>query len=229
MRDLSKGGKIQIIAEEVAGCRETVFLTFEAKKLDNLDTFSKSDPFLEISRANENWEFSLVHRTEVVDNNLSPTWRPFEKNVSGLCNGDYDRSLKIEVFDDDDGGDHDLIGTCQTNLRTLVKGPGSDNVYNLINQKKKEKKGSKYKTLELCFSSRSELRATRPSWITCRYFWYFFTFGTFGLPAGRPPGQLHRRHRLHRLQRESFQPGLPPLQRPKRATQPVCDSNQGSG
>ena len=145
MRDLSKGGKIQIIAEEVAGCRETVFLTFEAKKLDNLDTFSKSDPFLEISRANENGEFSLVHRTEVVDNNLSPTWRPFEKNVSGLCNGDYDRSLKIEVFDDDDGGDHDLIGTCQTNLRTLVKGPGSDNVYNLINQKKREKKGSKYK------------------------------------------------------------------------------------
>ena len=145
VRDLSKGGKIQIIAEEVAGCRETVFLTFEAKKLDNLDTFSKSDPFLEISRANENGEFSLVHRTEVVDNNLSPTWRPFEKNVSGLCNGDYDRSLKIEVFDDDDGGDHDLIGTCQTNLRTLVKGPGSDNVYNLINQKKREKKGSKYK------------------------------------------------------------------------------------
>ena len=62
MRDLSKGGKIQIVAEEVAACRETVFLTFEAKDLDNKDFFSKSDPFLEISRANENGEFSLVHR-----------------------------------------------------------------------------------------------------------------------------------------------------------------------
>ena len=227
MRDLSKGGKIQIIAEEVAGCRETVFLTFEAKKLDNLDTFSKSDPFLEISRANENWEFSLVHRTEVVDNNLSPTWRPFEKNVSGLCNGDYDRSLKIEVFDDDDGGDHDLIGTCQTNLRTLVKGPGSDNVYNLINQKKREKKGSKYKnsgTLVLK-SIRVESNPTFLDYLQVKK----NKKNKKKLPAGRPPGQLHRRHRLHRLQRESFQPGLPPLQRPKRATQPVCDSNQGSG
>ena len=114
VRDLSKGGKIQIFAEEVAASRETVFLTFEAKNLDNKDTFSKSDPFLEISRANESGEFSLVHRTEVVDNNLSPAWEPFQKDVSALCNGDYDRVLKVEVFDDEDGGDHKLIGSCQT-------------------------------------------------------------------------------------------------------------------
>ena len=145
VRDLSQGGKIQILAEEVAACRETVFITFEAKDLDNKDFFSKSDPFLEISRANENGEFSLVHRTEVVDNNLSPTWSPFEKDVTALCNGDYDRALKIEVFDDDDGGDHDLIGSCQTDLKTLVKGPGQNNVYSLVNEKKRQKKGSKYK------------------------------------------------------------------------------------
>ena len=145
VRDLSKGGKIQISAEEVAASRETLLLTFEANNLDNKDFFGKSDPFLEMSRANENGEFSLVHRTEVVDNDLSPTWKPFEKDVSALCNGDYDRVLKIEVFDDDDGGDHDFIGSCQTDLKTLVKGPGSDNVYHLMNEKKRQKKGSKYK------------------------------------------------------------------------------------
>ena len=144
-RDLSKGGgKIHIHAEEFAACRETVFFTFEAKKLDNKDTFSKSDPFLEVSRSNENGEFSIVHRTEVVDNDLSPKWSTFEKHMGALCNGDYDRGLKLEVFDDDDGGDHDSIGRCFTNLRTLVKGPGPENVYDLINEKKKEKKGSKY-------------------------------------------------------------------------------------
>ena len=145
VRDLNKGGKIQIVAEEVAASRETVLLAFEAKNLDNKDTFSKSDPFLEISRANENGEFSLVHRTEVVDNDLSPSWRPFQKDVTSFCNGDYDRVLKIEVLDDEDGGNHKLIGTCQTDLKTLVKGPGSDNVYDLINEKKRQKKGSKYK------------------------------------------------------------------------------------
>ena len=86
-----------------------------------------------------------MHRTEVVDNNLSPTWQPFQKDVSALCNGVYDRVLKIEVFDDEDGGDHNLIGSCQTDLKTLVKGHGPDNVYDLINEKKRQKKGSKYK------------------------------------------------------------------------------------
>ena len=124
-RDLSKGGgKIHIQAEEFAACRETVFFTFEAKKLDNKDTFSKSDPFLEVSRSNENGEFSIVHQTEVVDNDLSPKWSTFEKHMGALCNGDSAGGLKLEVFDDDDGGDHDSIGRCFTNLRTLVKGPG---------------------------------------------------------------------------------------------------------
>ena len=49
----------------------TVLLAFEAKHLNNKDTFSKSDPFLEMRRANENGEFSLVHPTEAVDNDLA--------------------------------------------------------------------------------------------------------------------------------------------------------------
>ena len=144
-RELGKGkGKILLQVEEVSPSRETVFLTFEAKKLDNKDTFGKSDPFLEISRANDNSEFSLVHRTEVVDNNLSPTWRPIVKEVRALCNGDYSRTLKFEVFDDDSGGDHDIIGSFETNLQRLLKGPGSENVYDVINEKKRKKKSSKY-------------------------------------------------------------------------------------
>jgi hypothetical protein len=144
-RELGKGkGKILLQVEEVSPSRETVFLTFEAKKLDNKDTFGKSDPFLEISRANDNSEFSLVHRTEVVDNNLSPTWRPIVKEVRALCNGDYRRTLKFEVFDDDSGGDHDIIGSFETNLQRLLKGPGSENAYDVINEKKRKKKGSKY-------------------------------------------------------------------------------------
>jgi len=62
-----------------------------------------------------------------------------------LCNGDKDRTLKIDVFDYDNDGSHDLIGTFKTNLRRLSNGPSEDNNYDCINQKKKEKKGSKYK------------------------------------------------------------------------------------
>ena len=144
-RHLGKGrGKLHLQAEEVSASRETVILTMEAKKLDNKDTFGKSDPFLEISRSNENNDFSLVHRTEVVDNCLSPTWRPVTKEVRALCNGDYNRTLKFEVFDHDSGGGHDSIGYFETNLQRLLKGPGPENTYDVINEKKRRKKGSKY-------------------------------------------------------------------------------------
>ena len=144
-KKLSKGsGMIHLQAEELSPNRETVILEFSARKLDNKDFFGKSDPFLEISRANENNQFSVVHRTEVVDNDLNPTWKPFVKEVRALCNGDYNRTLKVDVYDMDNDGSHDLIGTFQTNLQRLAKGPGPENLYEVINEKKQQKKGSKY-------------------------------------------------------------------------------------
>ena len=144
-KKLSKGsGMIHLQAEELSPNRETVILEFSARKLDNKDFFGKSDPFLEISRANENNQFSVVHRTEVVDNDLNPTWKPFVKEVRALCNGDYNRTLKVDVYDMDNDGSHDLIGTFQTNLQRLAKGPGPENLYEVINEKKRQKKGSKY-------------------------------------------------------------------------------------
>jgi hypothetical protein len=163
-RDLGKGGKIHLLAEELSTSKDIVTLTFEARKLENKDTFGKSDPFLEISRANETGQFTLVHRTEVVDNNLSPTWRPFEKEVRALCNGDYGRVLRLEVFDEDSGGSHDSIGIFETTLQRLLMGPGADNMYDVINEKKRKKKGSKYKNSGMVML-KSVTVETRPSFL----------------------------------------------------------------
>jgi len=144
-KKLAKGsGMIHLQAEELSPNRETVVLEFSAMKLDNKDFFGKSDPFLEISRANENNQFSVVHRTEVIQNDLNPTWRPFVKEARALCNGDYNRTLRFDVYDMDNDGSHDLIGSFQTNLQRLSKGPGPENLYEVINEKKRQKKGSKY-------------------------------------------------------------------------------------
>ncbi|XP_014674841.1 PREDICTED: phosducin-like protein [Priapulus caudatus] len=43
--------------------------------------------------------YILTYRTEVIKNTLNPTWRPFTVPVRLLCNGDYDRSIKIECWD----------------------------------------------------------------------------------------------------------------------------------
>ena len=145
MRNLSKGGKIFVHAEELSSNRDTVTLRFVGKELDKKDFFGKSDPFFEISRANESNDFSIVYRSEVIQNTLNPSWKQFSIESRTLCNGDHDRTLKFDVYDSDDDGSHDLIGSFQTNLRKLLAGSGTENRYECINEKKKKKKGAKYR------------------------------------------------------------------------------------
>lgn len=137
-------GTILLRAEELNKCKEEITLHFRASHLDKKDFFGKSDPYLQISRVNEDGSYTVVHRTEVVMKTLNPTWRPFMITARSLCNGDYDRSIKFECFDWDSDGGHDFIGEFTTNLRELSRGPCSSNIYPVINPKKQAKK-KKYK------------------------------------------------------------------------------------
>uniref|UniRef100_A0AAY4A4F3 C2 domain-containing protein n=1 Tax=Denticeps clupeoides TaxID=299321 RepID=A0AAY4A4F3_9TELE len=88
---------ILIIAEELSGNDDYVELSFSARKLDDKDFFSKSDPFLEIFRINDDSTQQLVHRTETVMNNLNPVWKTFKVSLNSLCSGDHDRMLKVAI------------------------------------------------------------------------------------------------------------------------------------
>ncbi|TKC42026.1 hypothetical protein EI555_006515 [Monodon monoceros] len=57
---------ITVIAEELSGNDDYIELAFNARKLDDKDFFSKSDPFLEIFRMNDDATQQLVHRTECI-------------------------------------------------------------------------------------------------------------------------------------------------------------------
>ena len=69
-------GTIFVVAEEVTSNKEYAKLQFAAKKLDKKDFFGKSDPFMVISRSslmvNGHVTNTVVHRTNVVKNNLEP-------------------------------------------------------------------------------------------------------------------------------------------------------------
>ena len=138
-----KGGKIHILSEELSSNKEEVTFTFSAQNLDKKDFFGKSDPYLEISRSTESGQYTVIHRTEVVRNNLNPQWNKFSLPVQTLCNGDYHRDLLFSVFDWDSDGSHDFIGSFHTNLHTLADSSGQK-YYDCINEKKQIKKGSKY-------------------------------------------------------------------------------------
>uniref|UniRef100_A0A8C0UK06 Copine 4 n=1 Tax=Cyanistes caeruleus TaxID=156563 RepID=A0A8C0UK06_CYACU len=110
---------ITVIAEELSGNDDYVELSFSARKLDDKDFFSKSDPFLEIFRVNDDATQQLVHRTEVVMNNLNPAWKTFKVSVNSLCSGDQDRRLKCIVWDWDSNGKHDFIGEFSSTFKEM--------------------------------------------------------------------------------------------------------------
>ncbi|KAK5896016.1 hypothetical protein CgunFtcFv8_009661 [Champsocephalus gunnari] len=135
-----KCGTIIVKAEELNNCRESVMMQFCGNKLDKKDFFGKSDPFLVFYRSNEDGTFTICHKTEVIKNTLNPVWQAFKIPVRALCNGDHDRTIKVEVYDWDRDGSHDFIGEFSTSYRELSRGQSQFNVYEVINLKKKGKK-----------------------------------------------------------------------------------------
>ena len=65
-----------------------------------------------------------------------------EKPITEICNGDYDREMKIEVLDYDSSGENDLIGEFTTNIRSLSTGVRNQTKYEVINPKKQRNKRS---------------------------------------------------------------------------------------
>uniref|UniRef100_A0AAR2L5E8 C2 domain-containing protein n=1 Tax=Pygocentrus nattereri TaxID=42514 RepID=A0AAR2L5E8_PYGNA len=119
---------ITIHAEEISGNNGYVELSFCAKKLDDKDLFSKSDPFLEIYRVNDDGTEQLVHRTEVIKNNLNPVWEPFKVSLISLCSCDEDRKLRCLVWDYDSRGKHDFIGEFYATFKEMQKVSGGNKV-----------------------------------------------------------------------------------------------------
>ncbi|XP_032557149.1 copine-7 isoform X2 [Chiroxiphia lanceolata] len=132
---------ITIISEEISGNNGYVELAFRAKKLDDKDLFSKSDPFLEIYRIDDDRSEQLVYRTEVVKNNLSPVWEPFKVSLNSLCSCEEKRKLRGVVWDYDSRGKHDFIGEFFTTFEEMQKAMGENKVqWDCMNPKYKIKK-----------------------------------------------------------------------------------------
>ncbi|KAL0488114.1 hypothetical protein AKO1_008988 [Acrasis kona] len=119
-----KRGFITAISEQVTSVNAIIHFTARATHLDRKDLFGSSDPFLVISRSTESGMWQPVHKTEVHKNTLNVSFSPFQLTSQQLCNGDNFRTLRIECFDWNRSGSHELIGSIETCLDQMLKQNG---------------------------------------------------------------------------------------------------------
>ncbi|GMI67326.1 hypothetical protein like AT5G61910 [Hibiscus trionum] len=112
-------GKLTVHAEESFSSKTTAEMTLKCLNLESKDLFSKSDPFLVISKVVESGISIPVCKTEVLKNDLNPTWKPVFLNIEQI--GSKDSPLVIECFDFNSNGKHELIGKVQKSLADLEK------------------------------------------------------------------------------------------------------------
>ncbi|CAI0446762.1 unnamed protein product [Linum tenue] len=101
-------GQLIVHAEECISSKTTTEMTLRCSDLESKDMFSKSDPFLLISRVTEGSMPIAVCKTEVLKNDHNPIWKPISLNIQQV--GSKDSPLLIQCFDFNSSGKHDLIG-----------------------------------------------------------------------------------------------------------------------
>ncbi|KAL2345739.1 hypothetical protein Fmac_007024 [Flemingia macrophylla] len=112
-------GTITVHAEETVASRSAVEMVLRCSHLDNKDVFSKSDPFLRISRLVESGGYIPICKTEVINDNLNPKWKPVCLSAQKFAS--KDNPLLIECFDFNSSGDHVLIGKMKKSVADLEK------------------------------------------------------------------------------------------------------------
>ncbi|KAJ0266195.1 Protein BONZAI 2 [Hirschfeldia incana] len=112
-------GKLVVHAEESLASKTTTEIVFRCLNLESKDHFSKSDPFLVISKMVEHGSPIPVSKTEVLKNDADPVWKPVFLSVQQV--GSKDSPLVIECLDFNGNGNHNLIGKVQKSLADLEK------------------------------------------------------------------------------------------------------------
>eukprot|EP00124_Ichthyophonus_hoferi_P005053 Ihof_evm2s653 gene=Ihof_evmTU2s653 len=133
---------IIIRGEMVTSQDALIHFTLSAESLDKKDFLGKSDPYVTIYRCNHDKTFSPVFKTEVIRQNLNPSWATFSVTSQRLCNSDDNRPIRFEVSDWDSDTSSDLIGVCEMTLQDLreLANKTASKSLELVHPKKMKKK-----------------------------------------------------------------------------------------
>jgi hypothetical protein len=94
-------------------------IKFGAQRLPTMDTLGSIDPYLKVKRMEDNGQYTDVFKTEVVKNNKNPTFAAVAVPVEKLVGDNYNRTLLVEVWDQDMTSD-ELAGRVTLTLPELM-------------------------------------------------------------------------------------------------------------
>ena len=115
-------GTLILKCDESVATKQKIIFELACAGLDDLDTLSKSDPFLRIYREAPGAGWNLIYETKVVMDNLNPTWDPIVMDYSHFCHCNPDLLIKVECWDYDSPTSKELIGETVFTALSLVKG-----------------------------------------------------------------------------------------------------------
>jgi Ca2+-dependent lipid-binding protein len=117
-----------------------ISLGISGRSLKDQDVFSKSDPYMTLSRPDQKGNYYQVKTTETLNNNLNPDWAEILINEYELCGYDHNMKIRFDVFDDDGKAGADkkdkLIGEGYFTLNQIKAAQASQSVLQLSNKGK---------------------------------------------------------------------------------------------
>ena len=103
---------------------ELVYLKIKGVNLEDMDSFSKSDPFFTISAPDAQGLMQVIYRSETIPDNLDPVWRGFFLYRHSIEQDGIELPVTIQVFDEDTATSQDFIGEFQTKMSELLNPSG---------------------------------------------------------------------------------------------------------
>lgn len=146
----STGGKpasVTLRGTEVSGSTDELRVAFSCRGLDRKDSIflgGSSDPFIAVCRLRADGSAQRVWESAVIKRNLNPAWPEVGIPVQVLCNGDAGAALRVEVYDWDGDGGHDLIGVFDTSLNGLLEAGRTQAPFAVVSPKKAAAKKKGY-------------------------------------------------------------------------------------
>lgn len=140
-------GVVYITYDKLPVSRQAYIFNISCSEVRDIEVFSKSDPFVRISRVSERavpgtnpsqispQDWTVAYETEFKKNDLNPIFQEFIVNGSKLCRSNLYLPIKFEIFDYSSTGSPTLIGRAFTTVAKITAGERRFTTYDDKGQK----------------------------------------------------------------------------------------------